>query len=401
MPKIIKKFNLTKPTRTIFKYDRSKYWFLRFWVGTSYSKKGVYEKSLRPITIQRDAEIQSKVLVNDFFKSYQPQKTPKDISFQKDIADRYFDLQKKIATNDKEKEKVKKKMKMYEKYIRPIFESVDYRNNDELQESCDELISELTINDLAKNTKKNYKGIVNAMLEKGLKNQNIELTDLPTWKKIDGRVERRIAYEPKEVKRIIDEFLNEYRRTEDMFYQETADYLYMLTSAIFRPGIELLKVKRFQLSYINDTNNPNDPVMKVNLLETKKGEHTRTLADWFTRDVYPRIIRRYPNKTAENYLFFPNHDNRHRLYERIRKNFQRISENLNLYEKGGKKRPLYVIRHSLITKMNKKGVDANVVAIHADTGVEMIKNHYQDMTDDNLLVIHNQLHPRRNRNNEK
>jgi hypothetical protein len=53
-----------------------------------------------------------------------------------------------------------------------------------------------------------------------------------------------------------------------------------------------------------------------------------------------------------------------------------------------------------IVKKHKRGVGTNVVAIHADTGIDMINQHYQDMTDDNLLVIHKRLHPKRNTNNE-
>ena len=41
----------------------------------------------------------------------------------------------------------------------------------------------------------------------------------------------------------------------------------------------------------------------------------------------------------------PEEKNRSKLYERIRKNFVRISSELGLYEFNGKTRPMYSIRH--------------------------------------------------------
>ena len=42
-----------------------------------------------------------------------------------------------------------------------------------------------------------------------------------------------------------------------------------------------------------------------------------------------------------------------------------------------------------------KEIDPNVVAIHSNTSVAMINKHYQDLSDDNLVKIHNQLFPER------
>ena len=55
----------------------------------------------------------------------------------------------------------------------------------------------------------------------------------------------------------------------------------------------------------------------------------------FTFNIYPKLIKRNPDSTAEDYLFFPKEKNRERLYERIRKNFVRFSRELNLYIKNG------------------------------------------------------------------
>ena len=137
----------------------------------------------------------------------------------------------------------------------------------------------------------------------------------------------------------------------------------------------------------------------MRLLQTKKQEHTFTLADWWRDDVYPRIINRHQNCNELDYLFFPKVENREKLFERIRKNFVRLSDELGLYEiEDGRKRPIYVYRHSFISDRRRKGVDANIVALHSNTSVQMINQHYQDMSDDHLLEIHNKVFPNRTKN---
>ena len=41
-----------------------------------------------------------------------------------------------------------------------------------------------------------------------------------------------------------------------------------------------------------------------------------------------------------------------------------------------------------------------LVAIHSNTSVAMINKHYQDLSDDNLVKIHNQLFPERTTNHK-
>jgi len=97
-------------------------------------------------------------------------------------------------------------------------------------------------------------------------------------------------------------------------------------------------------------------------------------------------------------LFFPKVENREKLFERIRKNFVRLSDELGLYEiEDGRKRPIYVYRHSFITGRRKKGVDVNVLALHSNNSTQMINQHYSVLSDDHLLEIHNQVFPERER----
>ena len=65
---------------------------------------------------------------------------------------------------------------------------------------------------------------------------------------------------------------------------------------------------------------------------------------------------------------------------------------------NGQKRPIYTFRHSFISNRRSKEVDPNVVAIHSNTSVAMINKLYQNLSDDNLVKIHNQLFFERNTN---
>ena len=51
-----------------------------------------------------------------------------------------------------------------------------------------------------------------------------------------------------------------------------------------------------------------------------------------------------------------------------------------------------------VKNKNLKNKCPNVVAIHSNTSVAMINKYYQDLSDDNLVKIHNQLFPERTRN---
>ena len=109
----------------------------------------------------------------------------------------------------------------------------------------------------------------------------------------------------------------------------------------------------------------------------------------------------YNNNNINNeldYLFFPKIENREKLFDRIRKNFERLSDELGLFVKEDQNRQIYCYRHSFISRRRKKGVDANVVALHSNTSVQMINQHYQDMSDDHLLEIHNKEFPERTKN---
>ena len=71
------------------------------------------------------------------------------------------------------------------------------------------------------------------------------------------------------------------------------------------------------------------------------------LEPWFVDQYYPRLMR----CDSDDYIFMSKEKNRSKLYERIRKNFVRISSELGLYMFNGKPRPMYAIRHMNALKL--------------------------------------------------
>ena len=178
----------------------------------------------------------------------------------------------------------------------------------------------------------------------------------------------------------------------------------MLRSSGFRPGLELLKVKRSQLRYIPRPNYPKFPILEISLIEHKKNSkgnlqkvHRQTINDYFTYNIYqPKIMKRYPNATEFDYLFFPKLKDRQKLYDKIRKDFVRVSRKLNLYLKTGTPRPLYSFRHSFVTQRDRKNVPTNVVSIHSNTSDEMIRKYYRSKSEYQMSLDHSKVFPESN-----
>ena len=92
-------------------------------------------------------------------------------------------------------------------------------------------------------------------------------------------------------------------------------------------------------------------------------------------------------------MLFPNVNNRQQLYERIRKNFTRISAELGLYVRNGITRPLYSIRHTFIKQRYEQNAPIQVIARHSNNSPEIIQSNYLDESDDMLISEHKKLFP--------
>ena len=396
MPKILKQKKLKRVKATIFKYDKkSKFYYVRFWVCNGYKLNGCHTQSLK-VSEERLAEKEAEKVFKNFDFKTEIENNKKKINkskrdYDKEIAIPYF--KSRELENPKRN---RKEQGQYNNEMKEILQSIDYTNPSEVDDAVKQIFYNLSMKDKAVATQRNYKIILTNQMNKALKNNKVPFDVIPDFPKLKGKGLRRLSYLPKEKKQIRNRFRDEYRITEDIFFDETADLLSICEAGGFRPGLELLRVRRNNIGWVNDPDNEN-PVMKITLLQTKKERHTMTVADWYRDDVYPKVLNRHLNCNELDYLFFPKVENREKLFDRIRKNFERLSDDLDLFVKEGQNRPIYVYRHSFISGRRKKGVDANVVALNSNTSVQMINQHYQDMSDDHLLEIHNKLFPERKR----
>ena len=375
-------------TLRVFRYENSKNYYVSFYVSKRYSKNGRYEQSLKTKNVN-EAASKAKELWRGFDKEA-VQKTDKECNFDKDIAQPFFKsrLKKYIAKGTPQY--AKKEEQRYINFIKPYLENVDYRKVEYLENAVDDLVIELKQEKKLKDTTiSKYINLVSLLFQKGFKMRKIEqLPDLPTMQRIN---EERPMYLPREIRQIVSALIDEYRRTEDPFYDECADYVNFCRSCGVRPGLEPLRIKKFQQRFINDPENPNEPVLVFTIKTKTKPKHKLTMHPEFVRQVFPKMMNRYPSSTAEDYIFFPKEKNREKVYDRIRKNFTRVSRELKLYYRNGKERPLYSIRHTFITNQVNQDVPMQIVADSSSTSIPVINSNYLEDDDQTILKRHKTL----------
>lgn len=392
MPKIIKKTQQkfkNCDTLKIFKYENSKNYYCSFYVGRGYSKSGNKEQSLKTQNV-KDATAKAKELWRTFDKSKYEAVDIKEYNFTKDIALPFFKSRQKRYEMKGKPEYAQKELNKYHNIIKPIFETIDFRDAVAMDNAIEDLEYSLKgkIKDV---TIAKYFNLMSLMLQKAFKSRVINhMPDLPTLSRI---TEDRPSYRPAEIKMICNALIRETEKRNDPFYEEVADYVNFCRSAGTRPGLEPLRIKRFQYRFINDEENPNEPILSMNLATTKTGKkHTLTFHPEFTKNIFiERMLKRYEATTAEDYIFFPHEKNRDKLYERIRKNFVRISIELGLYNFNGTTRPLYSVRHTNINARLNNDVDISLVAEGFNTSVGVIHKHYQKHSDQNIVKQHKKL----------
>jgi len=393
MSKLLKKIKVPNcASATIFKRERSKYWQIRFYVTTGYSKNGVHQESLKTEN-QRDALNKAKEIYRTFDFDKQKENAIKT-TFFRSIALPFLTRRIKKFTFQKPDEKKNNGHKDFERYKNEIDETIgliDYRNIDELTDGIQELVSKLKTRKLKDTTISKYMNIVSLICNDAIIRGHLKgKPTIPTMQRIN---EERPPYFPKEVRQITLELINEYKRTEDSFYDEMSDYINFLRSIDLRPGKEPLMIKMNQCMIINNTEQK-DQVLMITLPYTKtKRKHSLTVNPNFIKEIYFNKVLPRHNRQDDDYLFFPNEKNREKLVERIRKNFVRISRELGLYYFNNKPRPLYSIRHMNFTERYKKGISMDKIANMGNTSPEMLrKNYITPHNQVNMLEIHNEYY---------
>ena len=394
MPKINKKTLITFPripSLKIYQFENSTNYFCNFYVGTHILKSGNKEKSLKTKNVN-EARKKAKEEYYKFFNSTEAKKES-NINFDLDIAQPFFKFRIRHYRNkNPDSTQAQREQQRYENYIKKFFEDIDYRNVDELDDAIEEIKENLKQDNKTDNTISKYFNILSLMFKKAVDNNVI--SKMPYFPPLKVVNQVRHSYQNAELNLINRKLDEEYKRTEDSFYLDMKDYLNLIRSAGFRPGLEPLKVKMFQCEFILNRKTNLKDIYAIKLFKTKTGKNPRLFCHpFFTKNILPEILKRH-QRSAEDFLLFPHSKlNRRSLYAKIGKTFTRLSKELGLYYRGGTTRPLYSIRHTFAKNNYISNAPLSIIARQMNTSEKMLHSAYLDDDDILLSEEYNKMYP--------
>ncbi len=401
MPKINKKTLITFPripSLKIYQFENSTNYFCNFYVGTHILKSGNKEKSLKTKNVN-EARKKAKEEYYKFFNSAEAKKE-NNINFDLDIAQPFFKFRIRHYRNkNPDSTQAQREQQRYENYIKKFFEDIDYRNIDELDDAIEEIKENLKQDNKTDNTISKYFNILSLMFKKAVDNNVI--SKMPYFPPLKVVNQVRHSYQNAELNLINRKLDEEYKRTEDSFYLDMKDYLNLIRSAGFRPGLEPLKVKMFQCEFILNRKTNLRDIYAIKLFKTKTGKNPRLFCHpFFTKNILPEILKRH-QRSAEDFLLFPHSKlSRRSLYTKIGKTFTRLSKELGLYYRGGTTRPLYSIRHTFAKNNYVSNAPMKVIAKQMNTSEKMLHSAYLD--DDDILLSEefNMMYPKQDKTSQ-
>ncbi len=397
MPKINKKtiFRFERIPVSVFQFENSKNYFVRYYVGRQKdASSGNKDKTLKTQNIN-EAKVKAKKIYFEYLNNPTPKE--KEIDFDLDIAQPFFKFRIRHYRNKNpdSTQGIREKQR-YENYIGKFFEDVNYRNIDELDDAIEELKENLKQDDKTDNTISKYFNILRLMFKKAVEN-NV-LSKMPYFPPLKVVNQVRHSYHNDELNLINRKLDSEFKRTEEKFYLHMKDYVNLIRSAGFRPGIEPLKIKNFQCQFVLNRKTNQKDILAITLFNTKtKPKHRLFCHPFFAKNIYPEILSRNPQPSPEDYLLFPHSDkNRRKIYQKISKIFTRISKELNLYYRGGTTRPLYSIRHTFAKNNYVANAPLSVIAKQMNTSEKMLHSAYLDDDDILLSEEYNKMYSKKN-----
>jgi hypothetical protein len=385
MPKIKKdttKYLKSCNSLKIFKYEKSKKYYACFYVGINASTSGNKIITLKTENINEASKV-AKEKYHEWFENHRDDFKSKD--FTNDIANPYFKFRiRKYKDNGKKENQGVREKQKYFNYMIKYFEKIDYKNNEQLTAAIEDMVENLRMDNKTDNTISKFTTVLSNMFNYAIKNLVMKSRpDFPMLKIINNA---RPSYFNNELNMISKRLTAEYEKTKDKFYLETKDYINLIRSAGFRPGLEPLRIKKFQYRFIKDKK-AKEQILVFTLFNTKtKPKHQLTCHPYFTKYIFPEIVNRNPNTNADTYLLFPNYQNRQKVYNRIVKIFTRLSKELHLYYRNGLTRPIYSIRHTYIKNRYAENPQSlEVIARQSNTSPKMIHRNYLD--EDDIMMV--------------
>ena len=395
MPKIDKKTLKILPRNNVwvYKFERKNTYFCRFYIGKIHNNSGRFEKSCKTKNIN-EAISKANEYYRNWFIENKNTTTKKEIDFDLDIAQPYlrFKIRKyRNKTTLKNNEQGQRDKSKWD-YLKKYFEDINYLDT-ELVETIinDELLPQMKEEDLSGNTINKYMSLLNQMFQRAQNRGVIKIIpDTPTEEVIN---KIRLPYSNQELNLINQSCEKEYNKNNDKFFLELKDYLNLCRSTGFRPGLEVLNIKKEHYKFINDYKDPSIKVLEFTIYNTKtKPIHKLTCNPFFTQNIFPEILQRNPDIEENDYLLFPTYIDRDKLKNKCGKMFTRISKELNFYYKEGGTRPIYSIRHTYATELYKKGVSLDDISTLMNTSVRMLLKTYLGLSDQTLIGRHKRIY---------
>jgi hypothetical protein len=397
MPKINKStIKLLPKNRSlkIYKKENLPNYYCSFYVGSNIMKSGNKEMSLRTSNV-KEALKKAPTIFKNFFDENRDQivSTKSIPDIEKDIAISFFKVRirkyqdkGKIGTSN---QGVRERLR-WNNYILKFFKDIDYNNPELVNDAIDNLVNDLREDKKTDNTISKYLNILSLMFKRAHNMGTIKyIPELPSLNIVN---QSRTSYFNEELNLINRGLEREYKKTKDKEYLEIKDYINLIRSAGFRPGIQPLMIKNFQYQFLTDKENPNEPILQFTLFNTKTSpKHKLTCHPFFTKNIFPEIQNRIEKRSSEDYLLFPNEKNRQKLYNRISKVFVRISKELDLYYRNGQSRPLYSIRHTFISNRYNSGTSLELLAKTSNTSEKMLRKHYLDNEETMAIEEHKRM----------
>jgi len=384
VPKINKKtiFRFDRIPVSVFQFENSRNYFCRYYTGRRKGASGGNkDKTLKTQNI-KEAKVLAKQIYETFINT--PIEKELEISFDLDIAQPFFRHRIKHYKNKNPNSTQGFREKSeYDNYSKKFFDDIDYRNIEELDDSINEIMQNLKEDKKTDNTISKKFNVLRLMFRKAIDSRVINA--MPYFPPLTVVNRERPSYQNFELNLINRRIDEEYRKTEDKFYLHLKDYINLIRSAGFRPGIEPLKVKNFQCSFVLNRETKVKDILAITLFNTKtKPKHRLFCHPFFTSNIYPEILSRSPQSTQEDYLLFPHQDeNRRQIYAKVSKTFTRLSKELNLYYRNGSTRPLYAIRHTFAKNNYIANAPLSVIAKQMNTSEKMLHSNYLD--DDDIM----------------
>ena len=397
MPKIDKNtIKLLPKNRSlkIYKKENLPNYYCSFYVGSNIMKSGNKEMSLRTSNV-KEALKKAPTIFKDFFDENRDKiiSTKSIPDIEKDIAISFFKVRirkyqdkGKIGTSN---QGVRERLR-WNNYILKFFKDINYNNSELVNDAIDNLVNDLREDKKTDNTISKYLNILSLMFKRAHNLGTIKyIPEMPSLTIIN---QHRTSYFNEELNLINRGLEKEYKKTKNKEYLEIKDYINLIRSAGFRPGIQPLMIKNFQYQFLTDKENPNEPILQFTLFNTKTSpKHKLTCHPFFTKNIFPEIKNRIEKRSSEDYLLFPNEKNRQKLYNRISKVFVRISKELDLYYRNGQSRPLYSIRHTFISNRYNSGTSLELLAKTSNTSEKMLRKHYLDNEETMAIEEHKRM----------